>query len=112
MSRRMNIKSRVIVLFAVSGVTLTMCAATLGKVVRQGRPRLPAAPPTLGLEVGTLDFDTPDFKLKLVKASQTVAALEPKGADGFDFTPADRLQARAANGFNHLGDITLRYRKG
>ena len=38
-----------------------------------------------------LEFDTPDFKLKLLKASQTVAALEPKSAAGFDFTPGDRL---------------------
>ena len=69
-------------------------------------------PPTLGLDQGYLEFDTPDFKLKLVKASQTVAALQPKGADGFDFTPADRLERRAANGFHHLGDLTLRLRAG
>lgn len=69
-------------------------------------------PPTLGLDQGYLEFDTPDFKLKLVKASQTVAALEPKGAGGFDFTPADRLERRAANGFHHLGDLTLRLRAG
>ena len=69
-------------------------------------------PPTLGLDQGYLEFDTPDFKLKLVKASQTVAALQPKGADGFDFTPADRLERRAANGFHHLGDLTLRLRTG
>ena len=66
----------------------------------------------LGLEDGTLSFDTPDFTLKLVKDSQTVAALLPKNADGFDFTPSDRLEKRAADGFNHLGDLTLRVRKG
>jgi len=53
--------------------------------------------PTLGLEQGTLDFETKDFVLKLVKASQTIAALQPKGAGGFDFTPADRLANRAAD---------------
>ncbi|HEY6358106.1 MAG TPA: hypothetical protein VIX35_07670, partial [Vicinamibacterales bacterium] len=31
----------------------------------------PPPTPTLGLEHGTLDFDTPDFTLKLVKDSQT-----------------------------------------
>ncbi len=104
----------------------------------------PPPPPTLGLEEGTLDFDTPDFTLKLVKASQTIAALEPKGvptytptptpqrgrgagAAGaqaapppppqptgpltFDFTPADRLAQRAANGYHHLGDLTFRVRQ-
>ena len=85
----------------------------------QGRgPAPPALPPdTLGLDHGTLDFDTPDFTLKLVKDSQTVAALEPKGAKSvdpnapFDFTPADQLPARRGDGFNHLGDITLRIKQ-
>ena len=65
-----------------------------------------------GLAQGTVDFDTPDFTLKLARDSQTVAAMEPKGAGGFDFTPADRLQSRARNGYHHLGDITLRVRHG
>src|SRR2546425_12600636 len=72
----------------------------------------PPLPPTLGLDQGYLEFDTPDFKLKLVKASQTVAALQPKGAEGFDFTPGDRLERRASNGYHHLGDLTLRLRTG
>ena len=67
--------------------------------------------PTLGLEQGFIEFDTPDFTLKLVKLSQTVAALQPKGANGFDFTPADQLQKRAGNNFFHLGDLTLRLRE-
>jgi hypothetical protein len=67
-------------------------------------------PATLGLEQGTMDIDTPDFTLKLVKDSQTVAALLPKGGQGFDFTPADRLAARAGNGYYHLGDLTFRTR--
>lgn len=75
---------------------------------RAGNP----APPTLGLEQGFLELETPDFTLKLVKASQTVAALQPKGGNAFDFTPADHLEKRASNGFNHLGDLTLRVRKG
>ncbi len=54
------------------------------------------------------EFDTPDFKIKLVKASQTLAALEPRGANGFDFTPADRIAIRSKDGFYHLGDITFR----
>ena len=75
---------------------------------QQGVP----APATLGLEQGILEFDTPDFKLKLVKSSQTIAALEPKGTNGFDFTPADRLENRASDRFNSLGDITLRIGRG
>jgi hypothetical protein len=64
------------------------------------------------LEQGLLVFDTPDFHLKLVKASQTVATLEPKGGDGFDFTPADQLEKRTGNHFYQLGDVTMRVREG
>jgi hypothetical protein len=39
-----------------------------------------------------------------------VAALLPVGAESFDFTPADWLERRAADGYYHLGDLTLRYR--
>ncbi len=59
-----------------------------------------------------LDLDTPDFKLKLSKASQTIAALEPKTTPGFDFTPADRLSQRATDRYHHLGDLILRVRIG
>ena len=73
----------------------------------------PAASSTGGLDLGQgyLDFDTPDFKLRLVKTSQTVAALQPKGAGGFDFTPADRLGSRLGNDYYHLGDLRFRLRK-
>jgi hypothetical protein len=88
--------------------------------------------PTLGLTNGFIELETPDFKLKLVKDSQTVAALEPKGVAGydftprgrqrretpstnlvhqaFDFTPADQLTNRQAGRFYHLGDLTFRLR--
>ena len=69
------------------------------------------APPTLGLDQGYLELDTPDFKLKLVKASQTLAALQPKRGEGFDFTPADQLESRAGDRFYHLGDLTFRLRQ-
>jgi hypothetical protein len=82
---------------------------TLGQRRRGGAAQRPA---TLGLDEGLTELDTPDFTLKLVKASQTVAALEPKGAARFDFTPADQLESRAGDGFHHLGDLTLRVRQG
>jgi hypothetical protein len=59
-----------------------------------------------------LEFDTPDFKLSLMKASQTVFILEPKNAPGFDFTPGDRLEQRDTRGYHHLGDLILRIRPG
>lgn len=71
-------------------------------------------PPTPGpmLSEGTIDLDTPEFTLTLVRSSQTVAALRPKGAGDFDFTPGDLLIDRSQDGYFHLGDITLRLRKG
>lgn len=72
----------------------------------------PTPTPTLGLEQGFGEFDTPKFKLRLVKASQTAAALIPKQNPDFDFVPADRLERRAGDGFYHLGDLTLRLRTG
>lgn len=62
------------------------------------------------LSNGYITLDTPQFTLKLVRNSQTVAALLPKGSDGFDFTPGDRLVERSQNGYYHLGDLDLRLR--
>jgi len=73
-----------------------------------------SAPPIPGpmLEQGIIDIETPDFNLSLVRSSQTVAALKPKGADGFDFTPGDLLVERSQSGYYHLGDVDLRLRAG
>src|SRR5437868_1400280 len=72
--------------------------------------KLPSPGPMLSQ--GMMDLDSPDFTLTLVRSSQTVAALKPKGADGFDFTPGDLLAQRSQNGYLHLGDLQLRLRVG
>jgi hypothetical protein len=101
-----------------AGVLAPLGAHVWAQQQAQGRGGPTPPTPTLGLENGTLDFDTPDFTLKLVKDSQTIAALQPKGAKGidantpFDFTPADQLPARQADRFNHLGDIHMRIQQG
>jgi hypothetical protein len=64
------------------------------------------------LDQGIINLETPDFNLDLVRSSQTVAALKPKGANGFDFTPGDLLVARSKDGYYHLGDLDLRLRTG
>jgi hypothetical protein len=96
-------------------ISLFLAFALSTSVVAQAgqRPQRDEADslPTLGLNQGFIDFETPSFNLKLVRASQTVAALSPKGADGFDFTPGDWLEKRNSNGFFHLGDFTIRLRK-
>jgi hypothetical protein len=66
--------------------------------------------PTLGLDQGVLELQAPELTLELVRASQTVAALRPRSAPDFDFTPSDWLDQRAANRYFHLGDLNLRLR--
>jgi len=57
-------------------------------------------------------LETPGFVVSLDRASQTVAALRPRSADDFDFSPGDRRNERLGDGFYHLGDLTLRLRQG
>lgn len=90
----------------------TMPAAGTAQEERRQRRNTADTLPALGLEHGVLTLETPSFGLSLVRASQTVAALRPKGADGFDFTPSDWLERRDGNGYFHLGDLTLRLRTG
>lgn len=96
---------------------MLVCLLLLGLIpARQNWPdaqerKVPAAPGPM-LSQGMIDLDTPDFDLSLVRSSQTVAGLKPKGADGFDFTPGDLLVERSQNGYYHLGDLNLRLRKG
>ena len=68
-------------------------------------------PATLGLQGGYEVFETQDLVLKLVKSSQTVAALSPKNESNFDFTPGSRLDIRDKDSLYHLGDINFRIRK-
>lgn len=68
--------------------------------------------PTLGIADIYQKFKTPNFQLKLVKASQTVAGLRPLKNLNFDFTPSDRLEIRDKDGLYHLGDINLRIKQG
>jgi hypothetical protein len=70
--------------------------------------KIEAKESTLGIAEVYQKFSTPDFKLTLVKASQTVAGLRPLGNLNFDFTPSDRLEIRDKDGLYHLGDINIR----
>ena len=83
-----------------------------GPAGAQSLRRAQEAQPGAMLVQGIVSFSTPEFELSLVRSSQTVAALKPKGADGFDFTPGDLLQQRSTDGYYHLGDIDLRLRAG
>src|SRR5262245_28455179 len=82
-------------------VVVLFCSVTLWAVLaRQRQKELPTPGPML--EQGYLDLDTPAFSLRLVRSSQTVAALKPKSAEDFDFTPGDLLVRRSKDGYYHL----------
>lgn len=92
-------------------IGLVLFFGTILRMEAQGYwGRIEQREPTLGIAEVYQKFETPDFKLKLVKASQTVAALRPSsGRDSnFDFTPGDRLELRDKDSLYHLGDINLR----
>ena len=74
---------------------------------QQGQPGRPAPTPTptptLGLERGYLEFDTPDFTLKLVKASQTIAACyNPKAVRALTSHPLIAWNGAPATGITIL----------
>jgi hypothetical protein len=90
-------------------LALIFCFASFDAFAQKPADKADPVPGPM-LSQGIVNYDTPDFRLSLVRSSQTVAALKPKGADGFDFTPGDLLAARSQNGYFHLGDLTLRLR--
>src|SRR5215475_3112704 len=97
--RGLRVPVQLLLLFCVFGVA----------ACQEEKPKTPPTPGPM-LHGGTIDLETPDFDVSLVRSSQTIAALKPKTADGFDFTPGDLLVARSQSGFMHLGDITVRLR--
>ena len=87
------------------GLLLFSCIAALAQEPKKAPPH-----PGPMLADSVENFDTPDFKLSLVRSSQTIAALHPKTDVQFDFTPGDRLTERSHDGYYHLGDIDIRLR--
>ncbi|QGY44803.1 hypothetical protein GM418_14330 [Maribellus comscasis] len=70
-------------------------------------PQSPASD-SLNLEMGSVKFSTSEFKIELLKSSQTVLGLHPASEPDFDFTPGGFLPQRKKAGFYHLGDINFR----
>jgi Family of unknown function (DUF5695) len=94
------------------GLAISLFTISLLPAGAQGGKKKEPAIPGPMLSEGTIDLETPEFTLTLVRSSQTVAALKPKGAGEFDFTPGDLLTERSHDGYFHLGDVTLRLRVG
>jgi len=92
-------------------ITASICTFEPQTKAQAEKEKTPPVPGPM-LSQGMIELETPSFKLTLVRSSQTVAALKPKNANDFDFTPGDLLVARSNDGYMHLGDITLRLRAG
>lgn len=97
--------------------TTLAAAALLFAALPAGAQFFPAgreARPGPLFDQGVARYETPEWKLALMKSSGTVAGLEAKAAkDGkltYDFTPFDQLAARSVDGYAHLGDLNLRLR--
>lgn len=73
--------------------------------------RIGKLPSTLGIEQGFSSHIAGDFYLEILKSSHTAAAFSPKRDTTFDYTPDEWLRRRDKDGFYHLGDINLRYRR-
>ena len=73
----------------VAGLLVLGLVLTLRQSAARHQTRKAAATPGPMLGQGVLNIETPEFTLSLVRSSQTVAALKPKGAGDFDFTPGD-----------------------
>ncbi len=88
--------------FALLALAVYECWFTFDGIAQNQRPpgQQPAPPPTLGLDQGYLDLDSPDFFVKLVKASQTVAALRLLAGDAFK-----RARAVAGRGAGYADAI-------
>lgn len=97
---------------SIAGLLAFVFLAFVPLASAQSHPRPTPPQPGPMLQQGIEHRQTSHFHLDLVRSSQTVAALKPRGAHGFDFTPGDRLIARSTNGYYHLGDIDLRLRVG
>lgn len=90
----------------------TGSGGSTGVVGSTAIPDTPNITGTCSTSTSTINFETAEFCVSLNKASQTIAALKPKGVSNFDFTPADLASGRSTAGYFHLGDITLRLRTG
>ncbi|MBB5353150.1 hypothetical protein HNR46_003404 [Haloferula luteola] len=90
----------------------SISAPTLATLFAISITRAAIADDTSVAESGAITKTTPAFEISFLESSQTLASLQPKGAGGFDFTPADWLKRRSADGFHHLGDLTFQVRVG
>ncbi|SFU52834.1 hypothetical protein SAMN05216480_10650 [Pustulibacterium marinum] len=93
-------------------LTALFCATITTTALAQKEPseywnNVKDRPSTLGVNDGFSTFETTEFKLKLVNASQTIAGLYPTSNPTFDFTTGERIAYRDKDSIYYLGDLTF-----
>ena len=68
------------------------------------------APKPVFPPIATSDYRVGQFSLQLRTDTQTLARLSPLSDAAFSFVPTARGPERAADGYNHVGDLHLRVR--
>jgi len=97
------------ILFAILLLQISFLSSPFVQAQEKSTAQKTAPPET---ESAVITFRAGNFQLQLVKASQTVAALQPDTLQSLDFTPGENLLRRNGDGSYHLGDINLRIRTG
>ena len=90
---------------------VALTAAQIRAAFEAQHARFGAVAPHSILAAGSDTFSVGPFSLSILRATGTATSLSLR-AGSFDFLPSDRLQARAKDGFVHLGDLRLSWKSG
>ncbi|RZL15000.1 MAG: hypothetical protein EOO89_15205, partial [Pedobacter sp.] len=90
-------------------IVLVLLIFASGNAIAQNPwDNLAKRPSTLGLDQGFLNVSSSAFQIKLLKSSQTIAAMKPLTDTAFNFSPEKFLKMRSSDGAYQLGDLNLR----
>jgi hypothetical protein len=89
-------------------VVVLLIFASGNAIAQNPWDNLAKRPSTLGLDQGFLNVSSSAFQIKLLKSSQTIAAMKPLSDTAFNFSPEKFLKMRSSDGAYQLGDLNLR----
>jgi hypothetical protein len=89
-------------------VVVLLIFASGNAIAQNPWDNLAKRPSTLGIDQGFLNVRSSAFQIKLLKSSQTIAAMKPVSDTAFNFSPEKFLKMRSSDGAYQLGDLNLR----
>lgn len=89
-------------------VVVLLIFASGNAIAQNPWDNLAKRPSTLGIDQGFLNVRSSAFQIKLLKSSQTIAAMKPLSDTAFNFSPEKFLKMRSSDGAYQLGDLNLR----